>query len=749
MNHFSKGKEAEPLLAAGVMEQAESFSESILEVVWHHRWTMLLLTGLALAAGGLYLRQATPWYMSTSRIYVEQTGPQVFERDTGGTITRWDNYLYTQAERLRSTEILSAALQSPALADRALLAGAANPIVALRRHLTVDVGKKDEIINVSFMSPDPNKAALVVNEIVQTYIADHEARNRNTVTGVVKILREERAKRGDELLAKLGKMVAFKQGNEGLAFGTDQDSNIIVRRLERLSEALTEAQLATIESRSFHEAARKMANDPAGLRQLAQVQRAGTVYVLTEDEAVALRAELKRVERDRADSLLELKADHPAIAALNAEVERLRKQLAEKDQEFARGQLAVAEQHYLSAQEKEEELQKHFEAQRQEAIRLNDQLSQFTILQSDYEQTKKLCDLLDNSIQRLDVTTEVGTLNIGILDAAEPPLQPAKPDKAKVMGLALFVGLLSGTGLSLVRQWKDQRLRSAREISSLLGLPVLGAVPAMSAPKQTPAIRGQKVRISPESREAEAFRMVRTGLFFGAPKDQAKTVLVTSPTAGEGKSTILANLGIAIAQAGQKVLIVDADFREPMQHRIFNLDRSAKGLSAVLAGTMTLEDAIERTGMEKLSLLTCGPEVPNPAELLHHDSFARVVGDLGDRYDRILIDSPPVLAVTDALILSALSDVTILVLRAEYSTRPTSVQALESLANVGAKVLGVVLNDVPQHGNRYGYYGDHARLFLHGAKRSGARRAPKSQPQETIPDFLQGGTAALEEGTRP
>jgi capsular exopolysaccharide synthesis family protein len=258
----------------------------------------------------------------------------------------------------------------------------------------------------------------------------------------------------------------------------------------------------------------------------------------------------------------------------------------------------------------------------------------------------------------------------------------------------------------------------------------------MSAPKQTPAIRGQKVRISPESREAEAFRVVRTGLFFGAPKGQAKTILVTSPTSGEGKSTILANLGIAIAQAGQRVLIVDADFREPAQHRIFNLDRTTKGLSSVLAGVTTLEDAIERTGMDKLSLLTCGPDVPNPAELLHHDNFARVVGDLEDQYDRILIDSPPILAVTDALILSALSDVTILVLRAEYSTRPVSMQALESLANVGAKVLGVVLNDVPRRGRRYGYYGDQAHLRSHGAKRTGSRQAPKSPSSETASDLL-------------
>lgn len=732
MNHFSNGKEAEqPPMVAGVMDQVEGLSESMVEVVWRHRWTVLLTTGLWLVLGFLYLQWATPVYMSTARIYVEQTGPQVFERDTSGMIARWDNYLYTQAERLRSTEILTAALKSPQIADLSTFADQSSPIRVLRKNLTVEVGKKDEIINVSFTSPYPEDAARIVNELVSAYIAAHEQRNRNTVTGVVKILREERAKRGEELQGKLEKMVTFKQQNEGLAFGTDQDNNIIVRRLERLSEALTEAQLATIESKSLHEATAKMVNEPAGLRQLMQAQRTSGIYIMAEDETASLRAELKRVERDKADSLLELKADHPAIAALNAEVERLQKQLTDKDQEFARSQLAVSQQRYLTDQTKELELRDYFEEQRQQAILLNNQLSQFQILKSDYEQTKKLCDLLDDSIQRLDVSTEVGPLNIGILESAEPTLQPSKPQKPKTMGMAFFLGLLSGTGLVLVRQWKDQRLRTLQEVSSLLGLPVLGAIPSMTAPRQTLAIRGQKVRISPDSREAEAFRMVRTGLFFRAPREEARTTLITSPASGEGKSTVVANLGIAIAQTGQRVLIIDADLRGPLQHRIFNLDRSAKGLSAVLTGEMALEDAIERTGMEKLSVLTCGPDVPNPAELLNHDGFPGLFARLADEYDRILIDSPPVLAVTDALILSALSDATVLVLRAEHSTREISLRALESLTSIGAKVLGVVFNDVPYRSGRYGYYSDYVRPDAHSWERISRPRPAKARRRET------------------
>ena len=712
------------------MESIEGLSESLFEILWRRRWTVLVTAVLALVGGFLYLQRATPLYTSTSRIYVEQTGPQVFERDNSGMITRWDNYLYTQAERLKSGETLSAALKAPGMANLRTLADASNLIADLRKKLEVVVGKKDEIINVSFVSPYPEEAAHIVNTVVDSYITAHENRKRSTLGEVVRILKEEKTKRNDELLGKLQKMMEFKEQNEGLALGASQDNNIIVRRLERLSVALTEAQLAAAECRSFYEAAKKLSGDPVGLRQLADSQRTRGVYVSTSNETLTLRTELERLERNRADSLRELKPDHPVVVAFNAEIERTQKQLARLDEEFVQSQLTVAEQQYRTAQDQEAELQKYYEEQQKQAVALNSQLAQYTILQSDYDQTKELCDMLNSSIQRLDVTTEVGALNIGILETAEPAEEPSSPQKAKTMALALCLGLFAGVGLALLREWKDQRLRSTQEISALLGLPVLGAIPAMGRAKQTPAVRGQKVRISPDSHEAEAFRTVRTAVFFGAPKDETKTILVTSPAPGEGKSTLIANLSIAMAQAGQKVVLVDADFRRPMQHKVFELDRRAKGLSLVLAGETSLEEAIYKSGIENLDVLTCGPDVSNPAEMLNSESFKRIVEQLMGKYDRVLIDSPPVAAVTDALILAAMCDVTVMVLRAQVSTRKVSMQAREALASVDAKVLGVVVNDVPQGGGRSGYYSGYGYHYYYGYN-EGRNKKRKGHKEES------------------
>ncbi len=686
-------------------EVVEGISESIFEILWRRRWTVLLVVMVALVVGLIYLQRAEPLYTSTSRIYVEQAGPQVWERDASGEVKRWTNYLYTQAELVRRTETLSAALKSPSMGKLQSLAGVSNPIAALRKRLDVVVGKNDEIINVSFTGPSPDEAAHIVNTVVDAYISSHNERRRDTAAEMVTLLEHEKTKWDDALSQKRQKMIEFRKANETLAFGTDQDNNSISRSLERYQSALDQARLARIEAKSFYDAAKTITNDPSGLRQLVEAQRAKGIYLATTSEATSLRAELNRLDRKRTDCLQLLKPDAPAIAALNAEMDQIRRQISELDKEFAASTLTVAQEQYLAAQQREKELETYLQEQYDKVIVLDSQLAQYALLQSDYEQTRGFCEILNEKIRRLNVDPQVGALNIEIVETAVPPSSPSYPNKARTMGLALCLGLFGGVGLGLLREWRDKRLRSTQDISALLGLPVLGIIPSMTSPKQTISVRGQKVLMSPDSREAEAFRTVRTAVFFGIPKDEAKTILITSPAPGEGKSTVVGNLAVAMAQADQRVLVMDVDFRRPVQHRIFELDRRTKGLSSVLAGQMSLQDAVEKTKLKNLDVLTVGPDVSNPAEMINSQSFAQIVKQMTQDYDRVIVDSPPVTVVADAQILAALCDVTVLVLRAEVSTRRISVQACENLASVDARILGVIVNDVSRKASKSGYYG--------------------------------------------
>ena len=712
--------------AAGLMP------ESLVQIIWRSRWIVLLATVAAIVAAFVYLAKATPIYTSTSRVYVEQSGPKILT-ESEGVMTQSKNYLYTQAELLKSTPILSSTLDTSGVRQMKTFARVDNHIAYLKKALEASVGKKDDIISVSFDSPYPAEAAQLVNAVVDSYITYHATRKRSTAGEVLKILQTEKIKRDEEFQQKLTAMMDFKKENVALAFESRQ-GNIVIERLARLSSVLTEAQLATIESKFAYESTKEMVSDPAKLKQFMEAQRAKGIYIATGSEKAALKSKLGQLELRLADRLRQVKFGHPAVTALEIEIAHIKAQIAELDAEFAKAQLAAqlteAEQQYLAAKEKENQIAKYYEDQRQQALDLNEQLAQYTILQSDWEQTKKLCDILDDRIKEINVTEETGALNISILEVARPADKPSKPQKARIMAIALVLGLMLGGGLALLRDWMDQRLRSAEEISAVLGMPVLGVVPSMSR-KQGIVARGQKVHLDSNSHVAEAYRTIRTAVFFGAPKGEAKTILVTSPAAVDGKTTLVSNLAIAMAQAGQNTLILDADFRKPTQHKIFEANHRDSGLSSVLAGATTLEDAIMPTEVKGLELLPCGLDVPNPSEMLNSESFAKLLELLSNKYDRVIIDSPPVMPVTDAQILGATCDITILVLRAEKSTRKTSQQARDGLLSVGAHLLGVVVNDVPRK-SRYGYYGGYGYYGYYGYGHRKKKKAGDIKPAIVI-----------------
>jgi capsular exopolysaccharide synthesis family protein len=675
--------------------------ESLIQVMWRGRWLVLLTTVIAVAGAIVYLVKATPIYTSTSRIYVEQSGPKIFTETEEGVMTQSKNYLYTQAELLKSTPIVTAALEAPNLRQMKTFADIDNPVSYVKKNLDAIVGKKDDIVSLSFDSPYPGEAAQLVNEVIDSYITYHTTRKRSTSTEVLKILQTEKAKRSQELSEKLKAMVDYQQEHEPLAFEGNR-GNIVLTRLERLSSVLTEAQLSTIEAKSVYETTQEMVSDPTKLKQYVEAQRANGIYASTSSEKASLKSKLDQLELRLADRLRQVKSGHPAVTSLETEIAHIKAQIADLDTQFAQAHLAIAEQDYLAAKDKENQIAQYYEEQRKQALALNEQLAQYTILQSDWDQTKKLCDILDDRIKELNVTEDAGALNISILEVARPADKPSAPQKARYLAIALVMGLMLGGGLALLRDWMDQRLRSAEEIAAVLGLPVLGIVPSMSKRVDIVA-RGQRVHVDSDSSEAEAYRTIRTAVFFGAPKNEARKIVVTSPAAGDGKTTLVSNLAIAMAQAGQKTLIVDADFRKPMQQKIFKLNHKEAGLSNIIAGFMTSEEGIQHSGIEGLDLLLCGSDVPNPSEMLNSDRFAELLEILADKYDRVIVDSPPVMPVTDAQIIAAVCDVTLLVLRAEKSTRNVSRQARDGLLSVGARVLGAVVNDVKKKG-RYGYY---------------------------------------------
>ncbi|MHC4371412.1 MAG: polysaccharide biosynthesis tyrosine autokinase [Planctomycetota bacterium] len=650
-------------------EQDGSLQESMLLIALRHRWTILLTTALFLVAAFIYLLKATPFYESESRLYVEQQGPRIIN-EFEGVMAQSGNYLYTQGELLMSTSVLGNVVDDPNVARLRTFADVDNLMVFIRANLDVSVGRKDDIITVSFESPYPVEAAQIVNSVVASYKEYHSSTKRDTASEVLKILQKEKLERDKELSDKFEEMLQFTKDNGVVSFD-NKGGNIVFERLATLSSALTEAELSTLAAKADFEAVKSMLNEPAKIRQFAAASARTGIEVSLADRETQLQAELRQAEMELKNVRYHCTEEHPSVKALEAKISLIELELEKQAKEFADAYVEVMELRWVTAREREDELNVSFGEQHLAARNLGVKAAEYSVLQSELSRAERICAILDDRIKELNVTEDVGALNINIL----------------------------GSGLALLRDWLDFRLRSSEEVSAVLGIPVLGVVPRMltkkalavpghktlatlrpivaiddqkveaapssveaqseslvaqgpdeaateehiaaersrkipaalesvrwvqrmsrktdrlapvtpsdagvrrkpktrvapsrvargpgtSAEKADIVTRGQKVHLDSKSVVAEAYRTIRTAVFFGAPKDAARTILVTSPAPGDGKSTLASNLAITMAQAGQKTLLMDADFRKPVQHRIFEVDDS-RGLSAVLAGRDT------------------------------------------------------------------------------------------------------------------------------------------------------------------
>ena len=675
-----------------------------LQVAWRRRWTVFLTVVLCLGAALAYVMKATPLYTSTSQLNVEQTGPQILGEGAALAAKSNDSYLYTQAALLKSTAILEEASAVEGFPHMKTFAKVANPISYLKREMVVTVGKQDDLITVDFESPYPEEAARVVNSVVEEYVRHHASKKQFSAGEVLKILLKSKLDNDALLEKKMQELVDFKQSNGTLSFaGTEGKGNIILERLAKLSDALTQAQLTTFEAEAAYQAAKQMLSDPALVTRMVEAQQTQNASQ-ADKEYGELLAELRKNQTD----LLSLRnrgiIRNGATDELEGRVNFIKSQLAEREAVLAQAYVASLDQQRQVARSKEGEIRDAFKTQEKEALALNTQAATLVRLESDVKRAEELSNNLAKRISevKVDASAETGKLNISRLEVARPGERPTSPNKPRTMAIALVVGLVLGLGLAFTREWTDHRLRTADEVMNALQLPVLGVVPHMAS-KVSIVERGQNVRLQPMSETAEAYRTIRTAVFFAAPGEDMKTILVTSPAPGDGKTTSASNLAIALAQAGHRTLLLDADFRKPSQHKVFEIDPTV-GLSSVIAGHVKLREAVRQTETPGLYVLPCGPIPPNPSEILNGKRFAQVMEVLCNAFDRIVLDSPPVMPVTDARILAASSDLTILVTRIDKSTERMSRHAKEGLMSVGANILGVVVNDMSKR-KREGYYG--------------------------------------------
>ena len=705
---------------------SDLFGLDIFQFVWRRRWLILAGGVIGLIVALVYVNQLPPIYVSSSRIYVERNGPRIMN-DQGGVLSDSYNYLYTQAELLRSSPILQEAVAS--LKDRKLksFSQTPNPVGLLRGKLQATVGIRDDLITVGIKWPVPGEAAIIVNEVVDAYIKFYGQKKQSTAAEVLAILQRAKGQREKDLAAKFKAMVDYKVQNEAIAIEGSK-GDLAVTGYRKIAEALTAAQLERFEIEAQYKELAQVQSDPQ--KQSVYLSTYGSQLSDREHSQRALLIrDISSTNKELADLQVEATERHPNVLRLQRKLNQLDDQLAKANSELLAGHLELIRRKRDATIHKEQKITESLEAQRKVVLELKSQQANYALLEAEWQQTQKAVEILENRMKEINVDESGSVMNIYVLDVARPG-GPQWPDRNSYMTRGLLLGLLAGIGLALLLERLNQKIRTVEELQSIIPMPVLGSVPEVSG-KSSISDRGKWIDEHLFSPAAEAFRTLRTSIYFGLPKDQSKVILITSPLMGEGKSMVASNLGIAMAQSGHRTLIIDSDFRRPMQDQIFEVSKEI-GLSTLVADRCELDEAVVASGIEGLDLLPIGPNPHNPTEILNSQAFAQIIQRLRQKYDNVIIDSPPVLPVADARILAALADVTLLVLRLGVSSNKPTAAAITALNSVGGRVLGAVANaidDRQRNGYKYGYgygYGNYSSQPGNGRQGSNGKDLEKS-----------------------
>lgn len=684
----------------------ETHHRNPMTVLWRRRWIIVLCLILAVGGAVAYLQTATPIYESSAKVYIRQDAARVISVDPNLGMTTNQNFLQTQCALIQSQAILEKVLEKQGIRNLESFPQGSDAMGILRLMVRATVGRRDDLITISVRSPYPSDAQRLSNALVEAFAEYQESQSRSTTRDLIELLVKKKVEVDKDLEAKHQAMLTFRLSNSKFSFGADRTTPQI-QRMNELSATKTRIEMDRIAAQSEYDEARKMMTDPVRVRQFMETRQ-------FKSETAQLRAEWRMAQKQLAGYSAQYLPDNPNISGILATIERLKQEMAAEDRAILEAHIFSLEGQVLAAKRKEEELGKVISEQSVEVREFNNFAAQYEKLFDDLDRAKRDFNALDEKIRQFSRAEDAAGLSVHPVESAVMPniKEPVEPNKPTTLAYALVIGGILGAGLAFVRDWMDQRLQSAEEIKSMLNVQVLGAVPHIAG-SVTQSQRGQYIHNEPMSDVAEAYRTIRTAVYFGNEGVVPKTILVTSPAPGDGKTTLASNLAIAMAQAGNRILLLDADFRKPTQHKIFEIDKRV-GLSNVLAGASAMDEAIHRTAVPGLDVLPCGPIPANPSEILNSQTFADLLEELVAKYDHVILDSPPVMPVTDARILAAFCDATVLALRANRSTVKGATYTRDILQGVGSQLLGVVVNDIPRRRGLYGYYYGYGEPYQYG-----------------------------------
>ncbi len=701
------------------------------DIIRKRRWIVALFTVAAVAGTLAYTVRQPKIYRATAALVIDQSAPQVLSgiKDVVelGDRSYWGSrsYFKTQYEILRSRRLAQVVVDRLDLGNNLHFLGIdtdkmtteevdealalADPAQILISRLEVEPLRDSYIVYLHIEDTNPDFAAEIATTLAATYRDQNLALRRKVLQGAQGDLERLVSRLSKD---KVGAEEALLKYERAHQVGTlESRKKTIDLRLEALTTRLGDARsrLAEVAARSAEMRTIAGEEDIFAI-SYPTILSSPTIQVLKE-QALELRSAIAQAKVQYLDQ-------HPTVVELTARLQNVY-ELARKE---VKNQTGAVEHEKREISRFERKLQAQVTALETEGLDLAARELEYGWLKQRSEEAKSVYDMVARRLLETQLSEEVETNNVWLLEEALPPQMPIRPRLRLNLAIGAFLGLIGGIAFAFLFELADTSVSSDRDIEHLLRVPALGIVPVVDERRDAdaPQVKPTADELSegtsrlpndpallvyrrPKGHVAEFCRSIRTNLMFMRPDDPLRTLLITSPNPREGKTTVSVSVATTMALSGSSVVIVDTDMRRPRLHKVFGLPNN-KGISSALIGAEPAHLMAQETGVPGLHLLACGPIPPNPSELLHARRFREIKEELKAHYDYVIFDSPPVLAVTDSLIVGKHVDGVMMIVRVGSTSKGAVVSAKRRMDAIGVTLLGCVLNQVDTERKDYRYY---------------------------------------------
>ncbi len=676
------------------------------KIAWQGRWTVVAVFGAIVAAVMAWTFLQTPVYRATAVVEVQpqarRVGPGQDVSGLGVASYGWfaeERYQNTQIEIIKSRVIGERAFAILGLRSDPRFSGLADPVAAFIGRMRVEPRRETGLIEISVEGPDREEIARWANAIADTYVDRNIERarenTRNAVASIENLMEPLKEKLSDAERSR------FEVLREQQIYNPENQQEIVRQRLTRLNEELSETQVKLGGLRSLLAKIREIqANDgnPMILPDLAK-----------DLELQDYNRQRVSLEREVESAKVTFRPGHPSYQEKATQLGKVQQRIRDRVSLI----LGTIQDDYELASNKEAYLRGEIRKAEEQSYQVGVATSQYSVVKTDAETRKQLYDAVTKTLNEVTIASDLLANNVSVLDHAIPPLRPIKPQRRLNLALSGMMGLFLGLATVFFLDYLDNTFRTPEDIERHIKLNTLAVVPRIvDGDVGSHAVK-------------EAYQTLRTGLIFLSRNRERKILLVTSSGPQEGKSSTTAQLARSLASAGDRVVVVDCDLRRPTQHVHLGLDRE-HGLTNYLAapkGTDDWKPYVKRVGPENLDAITCGPIPPNPPELLGSERFSALLAALHEEYDWVVLDSPPAMSLADAALLATRVEMVLLVIQHNKADRDLVSRSVAQFRNVGANLVGAVLNNVDiEKAYKGDYY--YAGYYYYGADRKKKRRRP-------------------------